>query len=421
MCGHPSVCSHSCHAGAGKTTLLREALENKQGLKIAVVVNDVAKINIDSKLVRERTSGVGGAGDTDTADCVELQNGCACCNASDELLQSISQLLRLANRRGHLYDRVIIEMSGVAEPKNIRREFSEAAEAGHIALSVCELQTMITVVDSPSFSDLYSSRDTISDRPDLCAEDPAEEEQLDNERKVVDLLVEQIECADYLVLNKQDKCSVQQMETLTGIANTINPAATVLAAEWGKVPLDSVFGPPKSNSWVSKADDEDDLRDAVEAAKQLSKKRKTEEGENAGHGHEHQHGHEHGHGHAETAGHGTGHSHEGGVCSDPSAHEGGHGHGHGHGHDADKARQTSTTASVKYGITSFVYVRRRPFHPQRLMKVPAQPPGTRAHAMHECVNVHHGTGRRHVRIYGCMCVHRSSCSFPSRLIRTQAN
>ena len=79
--------------------------------------------------------------------------------------------MRLANRRGNLYDRMIIELSGVAEPKNIRREFAEAAEQGHIALSVCELQTMITVVDSPSFSELYSSKESIQNRPDLCAED----------------------------------------------------------------------------------------------------------------------------------------------------------------------------------------------------------------------------------------------------------
>lgn len=73
--------------GAGKTTLLRETLENKQGLKIAVVVNDVAKVNIDSKLVRERTTGI--KGNEDIADCIELQNGCVCCNAADELLQVV--------------------------------------------------------------------------------------------------------------------------------------------------------------------------------------------------------------------------------------------------------------------------------------------------------------------------------------------
>ena len=89
----------------------------------------------------------------------------------------------------------------VAEPKNIRREFVEAADAGHMVMQLCELQTMITVVDAPNFLALYASQQDISQRPDLCAED--EEENIDSERKVVDLLVEQIECADHIIMNKR--------------------------------------------------------------------------------------------------------------------------------------------------------------------------------------------------------------------------
>ncbi|EKX46337.1 hypothetical protein GUITHDRAFT_70755, partial [Guillardia theta CCMP2712] len=278
--------------GAGKTTLLRQALENKEGLKVAVVVNDVAKVNIDSKLVRERTVG---KGDDDLADCVELQNGCACCNASDELLEGMSQLLRLAKRRGIKYDRIIIELSGVAEPKNIRREFVEAAEAGNESMKLVELQTMITVVDSPSFTELYQSGDSINRRPDLCAEEG--EEVVESDRKVVELLVEQVECADFIVLNKKDKMNPENMEYLTGVVGTINPSAQIVPCEWGKVSLDTVFGPPKGTSWVSKADDEDDLRRLIFPL--------------------------------------SGVSHQ----------------------------------LIQFGITSFVYSRRRPFHPQRLMKV----------------------------------------------------
>ena len=186
--------------------------------------------------------------------------------------------------------------------------------------------------------------------------------------------MEQIECADFIVLNKKDKCSDEQMETLTGIAGNINPSAQVVQAEWGKVPLETVFGAPKGSSWVCKADDEDDLRDAVAAAKQLSKKRKVSEaGASAGgHGHGHSHGHAHEHGHTAD-------------CSDCKTE--GHGHGHGHTHEhggapcadaacdkADASRQAGTSAAQKYGITSFVYSRRRPFHPQRLMKVILQLP-----------------------------------------------
>uniref|UniRef100_A0A7S0HTR6 CobW C-terminal domain-containing protein n=1 Tax=Hanusia phi TaxID=3032 RepID=A0A7S0HTR6_9CRYP len=334
--------------GAGKTTLLRQALENKEGLKVAVVVNDVAKVNIDSKLVRERTVG---KGDDDLADCVELQNGCACCNASDELLEGMSQLLRLAKRRGIKYDRIIIELSGVAEPKNIRREFVEAAEAGNESMKLVELQTMITVVDSPSFTELYQSGDSINRRPDLCAEEG--EEVVESDRKVVELLVEQVECADFIVLNKQDKMNAENMEYLTGVVGTINPSAQIVPCEWGKVSLDTVFGPPKGTSWISKADDEDDLRDAVAAAKHMREKKRKEPDE--GHacddnhcGHEHEHGHGHGHEH--------GHSHDGKACEHKDC------------GSADSIRQTTTSAAKKFGITSFVYSRRRPFHPQRLMK-----------------------------------------------------
>jgi len=365
--------------GAGKTTILRQALENKQvsprsscasgffqhalvfvdirplaaqcriltqrpflpqGLKIAVVVNDVASINIDSKLVRERT--MTDADDT-KADSIELQNGCACCNASDELLQSISQLLRIASRRGKPYDRIIIEMSGVAEPKNIRREFAEAAEVRHVALELTELQTMITVVDAPSFLDLYKSKDKIQHRPELCAENEAEMEAIDSGRHVVDLLVEQVECADFLVLNKKDRCSGDEMQALTGMVTAINPTAHVLTSEWGKVPLETVFGKPKGAAWVCKADDEDDLRDAVAAAIEFSKKRKVLEASarqgqlgllSGGDGGaksmkdatDHGHAHEkkpvdHGHGHAHEQDHGHKHGPE---CEMKDA----DGHGH---------------------------------------------------------------------------------------------
>jgi len=324
--------------GAGKTTLLREVLQNKGGLKVAVVVNDVAKINIDSKLVRERTSG---SKDGELTECVELQNGCACCNASEELLDALLQLLRVAARRGSSYDRILIELSGVAEPKNIRREFVEAAEEGHIALDQAALQTMITVVDGPSFSALYQSRDEIHQRPDLCSDEP--EPEVDSDRKVVDLLVEQVECADCVVLNKKDLCTPEQLETLSGIVATINPLAKVVPCEWGKLPLELVMGPPSSSSWVCNADDEDDLRAAVRAAKEQSKKRKEPPAsDHTAHGHSHGHEHEHGHGGEEECK----------VCTS----------------DAPPERATATTAQTKYGISSFVYARRRPFHPKRLMK-----------------------------------------------------
>mmetsp|Transcript_36548 Transcript_36548/g.91927 ORF Transcript_36548/g.91927 Transcript_36548/m.91927 type:complete len:374 (-) Transcript_36548:46-1167(-) len=348
--------------GAGKTTLLRQILENKGGYKVAVVVNDVAKVNIDSKLVRERT----GPTDSELADCMELQNGCACCNASDELLQSILQLLRLSERRGYAYDRIIIELSGVAEPKNIRREFVEALQAEHVVMKQTQLQTMVTVVDSPSFTSLYSSKQDIIDRPDLCNED-GDEAEADSERKVVDLLVEQVECADYVVLNKTDLLEGQEQQlSLKATVATINPTAHVLSCEWGKVPLDTVMGPPQGSSWVASADDEDDLREAVRVAKELTKRRKGPDekpiDDHSGHGQDHSdHQPDHGHGHSHSHGHGHGHTHqhsgEGHTEEDCKVCE------------AEKDKQETTSAAQRFGITSFVYTARLPFHPKRLMQV----------------------------------------------------
>ena len=101
--------------GAGKTTLLKHLLENKAGLKVGLLVNDVAEINIDAALVSKKTGGASAAEDT-----VELQNGCACCTAAEEFLQGIEHLMKLSRERGIPWDHIVIESSGVAEPREVR-------------------------------------------------------------------------------------------------------------------------------------------------------------------------------------------------------------------------------------------------------------------------------------------------------------
>ena len=153
--------------GSGKTTILKGLLENKGGLRVGVVVNDVASVNIDAKLVRERSSSGIRTKSGEGVEFVELENGCACCNASDELLACILQLLDTAKVNGYTFDRIVIEMSGVAEPKNVRREFHIAALENHPVLDAAELTTMITVVDSPHFFKLYSSKNDVADHEEL--------------------------------------------------------------------------------------------------------------------------------------------------------------------------------------------------------------------------------------------------------------
>jgi G3E family GTPase len=124
-------------------------------MQVGVVVNDVAAVNIDAKLIRERSSSGIQTKSGEGVEFVELENGCACCNASGELLACVDQLLEIASVRGYAYDRIIIEMSGVGEPRNVRAEFHEALREGHPIFEKVQLCTMITVVDSPHFFRLY--------------------------------------------------------------------------------------------------------------------------------------------------------------------------------------------------------------------------------------------------------------------------
>lgn len=129
--------------GSGKTTVLQRILENKEGLKIAVIVNDVASVNIDSKLVSEGSIADG---------MVQLQNGCACCSLSEELLGAVSELVTLSDIRGEdSFDHIVVEMSGVADPKGMRSQFQEAIFYNMPIMDRVCLDTMLTVVDCSAY------------------------------------------------------------------------------------------------------------------------------------------------------------------------------------------------------------------------------------------------------------------------------
>eukprot|EP00960_Hanusia_phi_P031976 749592-Hanusia_phi.AAC.2 len=333
--------------GSGKTTLLQELLQNKGGLKVGVVVNDVASVNIDAKLVRDRSSSGIRTKSGKGIEFVELENGCACCNSSDELMACIDQLLEISKVGGYSFDRIVIEMSGVAEPKNVRREIQLAMREDHPIFDHAELSTMITVVDSPHFFELYSSKHDIVDHQELIGlndANAAAESMSLVERKVVDLLVEQVECADLIVLNKDDRVDDQKRLALKNIVSALNPKADIVHCEYGKIALDRVFLSERGR--IATLDDDDDIREAVESAKHAS------EASHAGHSHGHSHSHEHTH-----------------------AHE--------HEH--------APNAAEKYGISTFVYSRRRPFHPKKLQGKNFRLPlladvalSNRSHLLHAC-------------------------------------
>lgn len=210
--------------GAGKTTLLNHILNNRDGKRVAVIVNDMSEINIDAKLVRD------GGAQLSRADekLVEMSNGCICCTLREDLLLEITKLA--AENR---FDYLLIESTGISEPLPVAETFTFRDE-NEVSLSdVAVLDTMVTVVDGYNFLRDYSSRDFIADRGESMGED-------DN-RTVVDLLIEQIEFCDVLVLNKIDLMSATEIARLEGILQALNPRADIVRSSFGKVSLERVL------------------------------------------------------------------------------------------------------------------------------------------------------------------------------------
>jgi G3E family GTPase len=233
------------------------------------VVNDVAEVNIDAKLLAHRQMA---EEDEAYQDTVELENGCACCTLGPDLMDSILKLVRLSLRRDITYDRIVIEMSGVAEPRNLRDQFQDSKDA-HQVFKYVDLETMLTVVDSAHFLELYASKQDIKDIPNLVLtpkDIQGGEAHIDSERRVVDLLVEMVECADYVVLNKTDRVpEANKNQLLMDIIKSLNPSAASVSCTWGKVPLDVVLGAPKGVG-VCKVHDhmKEDIKRAVLSSQQ---------------------------------------------------------------------------------------------------------------------------------------------------------
>ena len=141
---------------------------------------------------------------------IELQNGCACCSLGEEFIQSIAQMMDKAAERGRPWDHIVVESSGVAEPREIRENFQRVMATTPEELNGARLDTLVTVVDSNNFLTEYEKRNRVNQRQDLGADDYSE----GNTRQVVDLMVEQIECADVILLNKADRATPDTMALL---------------------------------------------------------------------------------------------------------------------------------------------------------------------------------------------------------------
>ncbi|MCL6708041.1 zinc metallochaperone GTPase ZigA [Pseudomonas sp. R2.Fl] len=210
--------------GAGKTTLLNHVLANREGLRVAVIVNDMSEINIDAALVRG-----GNANLSRTEEqLVEMSNGCICCTLREDLLTEVRALAEQGR-----FDYLLIEGTGIAEPLPIATTFDYLDERGRRLSDVARLDTMVTVVDAANLLANYSSTDFLADRGETAGDG-------DN-RTLVDLLVEQIEFADVVVLNKVGMATADQREAARAIIRGLNPDARLVEADFGAVKLADVL------------------------------------------------------------------------------------------------------------------------------------------------------------------------------------
>ncbi|WP_425050846.1 GTP-binding protein [Psychromarinibacter sp. S121] len=210
--------------GAGKTTLLNDVLNNREGRRVAVIVNDMSEVNIDADLVRD-----GGADLSQTEEkLVEMTNGCICCTLRDDLLIEVRRLA--AEGR---FDYLLIESTGVSEPLPVAATFEFRDAAGESLSDVARLDTMVTVVDTVNLLQDYASHDFIADRGESMGEG--------DDRSLVDLLVDQIEFADVVVLNKVSAAGPQRVDAARKIVTALNPDARIIETDYSQVPATEIF------------------------------------------------------------------------------------------------------------------------------------------------------------------------------------
>lgn len=216
--------------GSGKTTILNHVLANREGMQVAVIVNDMSEINIDARLVRS-----GGAALSRTEErLIEMTNGCICCTLREDLLVEVARLAREGR-----FDYLLIESTGISEPLPVAETFTFADETGVSLADLARLDTMATVVDAFNFPrDLFST-DDLRDRNLAAGEE--------DERSVVDLLIDQVEFADVLVLNKIDLVTPEEADQLEALLRKLNPDAHIVRTSFGRVPLHAILNTGRFN------------------------------------------------------------------------------------------------------------------------------------------------------------------------------
>ncbi|MAS94114.1 MAG: hypothetical protein CMO55_13035 [Verrucomicrobiales bacterium] len=211
--------------GAGKTTLLEHILRNREGKRVAVIVNDMSEVNIDASLVRSGDASLSHAEEK----MVEMSNGCICCTLREDLLLEVGKLAREGR-----FDHLLIESTGISEPMPVAETFTFRDEEGRSLGDVAEIDTMVTVVDALNFLRDYESADQLSDRGETAGDG--------DERSIVNLLVDQIEFANVILINKIDLVNDEQRTRIHSMIRALNPKAMVHETRNSNVPLHTVMG-----------------------------------------------------------------------------------------------------------------------------------------------------------------------------------
>ncbi|MDP5149519.1 zinc metallochaperone GTPase ZigA [Rheinheimera baltica] len=209
--------------GAGKTTLLNHVLHNRDGLRVAVIVNDMSDVNIDANQLNKEVS-------LNRAEekLVEMSNGCICCTLREDLLLEVGKLAKAGR-----FDYLLIESTGISEPLPIAETFTFEHEDGQSLADIARLDTLVTVVDAVNFLADFEAAQDLAERGESLGED--------DERSVADLLIEQVEFCDVLVVSKTDLVSTERLQRLSAILRSLNSRARIIQADNGQVDITQIL------------------------------------------------------------------------------------------------------------------------------------------------------------------------------------